>query len=73
MLSCFSSKAAQADWSATGQLFDIWTNLKFDILSDIMEWHQFKHDIYTLFNDQEDLSDFLVNSGFYEHLWSHWM
>lgn len=23
MLSCFSSKAAQADWSETGQLFDI--------------------------------------------------
>lgn len=60
MLSCFSSKAAQADWSATGQLFDIWTNLK----SDIIEWHQFKHDIYTLFNDQEDLSDFSLDFGF---------
>lgn len=41
-----------------------------NLISDIIEWHLFKHDIYTLFNYQEDLSDFLVDSGFYEHLWS---
>lgn len=39
-----------------------------NLIPDIIEWHLFKHDIYTLFNDQEDLSDFLVDSGFYEHL-----
>lgn len=39
-----------------------------NLIPDIVEWHQFKHDIYTLFNYQEDLSDFLVDSGFYEHL-----